>query len=141
MVSCLFLLYLVVKYECKNIYVDNYDNREKLLDSLNPTNKEEQEKYEVKNNIFYTKSKKTIVPKNKIIDYTSNKFKYKGLLKEFSELLLGSDIYDSSNKLVTTYEDLENEIFSVKKNDDFEVVSKKEESFISFKYFKNSIIS
>ena len=130
-----------VKYECKNIYVDNYDNREKLLDSLNPTNKEEQEKYEVKNNIFYTKSKKTIVPKNKIIDYTSNKFKYKGLLKEFSELLLGSDIYDSSNKLVTTYEDLENEIFSVKKNDDFEVVSKKEESFISFKYFKNSIIS
>jgi hypothetical protein len=130
-----------VKYECKNIYVDNYDNREKLLDSLNPTNKEEQEKDEVKNNIFYTKSKKTIEPKNKIIDYTSNKFKYKGLLKEFSELLLGSDIYDSSNKLVTTYEDLENEIFSVKKNDDFEVVSKKEESFISFKYFKNSIIS
>tara|TARA_B110000967_G_C18881253_1_gene561202 strand:- start:1808 stop:2674 length:867 start_codon:yes stop_codon:yes gene_type:complete len=129
-----------VKYECKNIYVDNYDNREKLLDSLNPTNKEEQEKDEVKNNIFYTKSKKTIEPKNKIIDYTSNKFKYKGLLKEFSELLLGSDIYDSSNKLVTTYEDLENEIFSVKKNDDFEVVSKNEESFISFKYFKNSII-
>jgi hypothetical protein len=129
-----------VKYECKNIYVDNYDNREKLLDSLNPTNKEEQEKDEVKNNIFYTKSKKTIEPKNKIIDYTSNKFKYKGLLKEFSELLLGSDIYDSSNKLVTTYEHLENEIFSVKKNDDFEVVSKNEESFISFKYFKNSII-
>lgn len=129
-----------VKYECKNIYVDNYDNREKLLDSLNPTNKEEQEKDEVKNKIFYTKSKKTIEPKNKIIDYTSNKFKYKGLLKEFSELLLGSDIYDSSNKLVTTYEDLENEIFSVKKNDDFEVVSKNEESFISFKYFKNSII-
>ena len=129
-----------VKYECKNIYVDNYDNREKLLDSLNPTNKEEEEEDELQNSIFYCKSKKTNEPKNKIIDYTSNKFKYKGLLKEFSDLLVGSDIYDSSNKLVTSYEDLENEIFSVKKNEDFEVVSKNE-SLISFKYFKNSIIS
>lgn len=129
-----------VKYECKNIYVDNYDNKEKLLDSLNPTNEEEDKKDEVKNNIFYTKSKKTIEPKNKIIDYTSNKFKYKGLLKEFSELLVGSDIYDSSNKLVTSYQDLENEIFSVKKNEEFEVVNKNE-SKISFISFKNSILS
>jgi hypothetical protein len=130
-----------VKYECKNIYVDNYDNKEKLLDSLNPTNKEEEKKDEVQNSIFYCKSKKTDEPKNKIIDYTSNKFKYKGLLKEFSDLIVGSDILNSENKLVCSYEDLENEIFSVKKNDDFEVVSKNEESFISFKYFKTSIIS
>ena len=130
-----------VKYECKNIYVDNYDNKEKLLDSFYPTNKEEQEKDEVKNNIFYCKSKKSNESKNKIIDYTSNKFKYKGLLKEFSDLIVGSDILNSENKLVCSYEDLENEIFSVKKNDDFEVVSKNEESFISFKYFKTSIIS
>lgn len=130
-----------VKYECKNIYVDNYDNKEKLLDSLNSTNKEEEKKDEVQNSIFYCKSKKTDEPKNKIIDYTSNKFKYKGLLKEFSDLIVGSDILNSENKLVCSYEDLENEIFSVKKNDDFEVVSKNEESFISFKYFKTSIIS
>ena len=129
-----------VKYKCKNIYVDNYDNKEKLLDSFYPTNKEEEKKDEEKNNIFYTKSKKTIEPKNKIIDYTSNKLKYKGLLKEFSDLLVGSDIYDSSNKLVTSYEDLENEIFSVNKNDEFEVVNKNE-SKISFKSFKNSILS
>lgn len=128
-----------VKYKCKNIYVDNYDNKEKLLDSFYPTNKEEEKKDEEKNNIFYTKSKKTIEPKNKIIDYTSNKLKYKGLLKEFSDLLVGSDIYDSSNKLVTSYEDLENEIFSVNKNDEFEVVNKNE-SKISFKSFKNSIL-
>ena len=129
-----------VKYKCKNIYVDNYDNKEKLLDSFYPTNKEEEKKDEEKNNIFYTKSKKTIEPKNKIIDYTSNKLKYKGLLKEFSDLLVGLDIYDSSNKLVTSYEDLENEIFSVNKNDEFEVVNKNE-SKISFKSFKNSILS
>ena len=129
-----------VKYKCKNIYVDNYDNKEKLLDSLNTTNEEEEEKDEVKNKIFYSKSKKIIDPKKKIIDYTSNKFKYKGLLKEFSDLIVGSDIYDSSNKLVSSYEDLENEIFSVKKNDDFEVVSQNE-SKISFKSFKNSILS
>lgn len=129
-----------VKYKCKNIYVDNYDNKEKLLDSFYPTNKEEEKKDEQKNNIFYTKSKKTIEPKNKIIDYTSNKLKYKGLLKEFSDLLVGLDIYDSSNKLVTSYEDLENEIFSVNKNDEFEVVNKNE-SKISFKSFKNSILS
>jgi len=129
-----------VKYKCKNIYVDNYDNKEKLLDSFYPTNKEEEKKDEEKNNIFYTKSKKTIEPKNKIIDYTSNKLKYKGLLKEFSDLLVGLDIYDSSNKLVTSYEDLENEIFSVNKNDEFEVVNKNE-SKISFKSFKNFILS
>lgn len=129
-----------VKYECKNIYVDNYDNKEKLLASFNPTNKKEQVKDKVKNYIFYTKNKKTIASKNKIIDYTSNKFKYKGLLKEFSDLLIGSDIYNSENKLVSSYEDLENEIFSVKKNDDFEVVNKNETS-MSFKSFKKSILS
>lgn len=129
-----------VKYKCKNIYVDNYDNKEKLLDSLNTTNEEEEEKDEVKNKIFYSKSKKIIDPKKKIIDYTSNKFKYKGLLKEFSDLIVGLEIYNSENKLVTSYEDLENEIFSVNKNDEFEVVDKNE-SKISFKSFKNSILS
>ena len=129
-----------VKYKCKNIYVDNYDNKEKLLDSLNTTNEEEEEKDEVKNKIFYSKSKKIIDPKKKIIDYTSNKFKYKGLLKEFSDLIVGLEIYNSENKLVTSYEDLENEIFSVNKNDEFEVVNKNE-SKISFKSFKNSILS
>lgn len=129
-----------VKYKCKNIYVDNYDNKEKLLDSLNTTNEEEEEKDEVKNKIFYSKSKKIIDPKKKIIDYTSNKFKYKGLLKEFSDLIVDLEIYNSENKLVTSYEDLENEIFSVNKNDEFEVVDKNE-SKISFKSFKNSILS
>lgn len=128
-----------VKYDCRNIYIDNFDNKEKLLDSLNPEKKEEKID-EVKNSIFYCKSNKIIDSKNKIINYTSNKFKYKGLLKEFSDLIVGSDIYNSENKLVTSYIDLENEIFSVKKNHDFELVSQNE-SFISFKFFKNSINS
>ena len=129
-----------VKYECKNIYVDNYDNKEKLLDSLNTNNEEEEVKDEVKNNIFYSKTKKIIDPKKKIINYTSNKFKYKGLLKEFSDLIVGLEIYDSENKLVSSYEDLENQIFSVNKNDEFEVVDE-DQSKISFKSFKNSILS
>ena len=129
-----------VKYKCKNIYVDNYDNKEKLLDSLNTSNELEEEKDEVKNNIFYCKSKKIIDPKKKIIDYTSNKFKYKGILKEFSDLIADSEICNSENKLVTSYEDLENQIFSVNKNYGFEVVDKNE-SKISFKCFKNSILS
>ena len=76
----------------------------------------------------------------KIIDYTSNKFKYKGILKEFSDLIADSEICNSENKLVTSYEDLENQIFSVNKNYGFEVVDKNE-SKISFKCFKNSILS
>jgi len=127
-----------VKYNCRNIYTDNYDNKEKLFDSLIPDKKEEEVKENdeapVKNNIFYSKTKKTIKPKNKILNYSSNKFKYKGLLKEFSDLIFGFDIYDSSNNLVLNYFDLENQIFSVKKNDDYEIVQKKQ-NLISFKNF------
>ena len=127
-----------VKYNCKNIYKDNFDNKEKLLDSYNKEEKEEEK--EVKNTIFYSKTKNSIDQKNRIMDYTSNKFKYKGLLKEFSELIVGSDIYNSENKLVSNYMDLENDIFCVKKNDEFEVISQNENN-ISFKSYKNSIIS
>ena len=131
-----------VKYNCRNIYIDNHDNKEKFLDSLIPDKKEEEEKEKekekdealVKKSIFYSKTKKTIKPKNKILNYSSNKFKYKGLLKEFSDLIFGFDIYDSSNNLVLNYFDLENQIFSVKKNDDYEIVQK-EENFMSFKNF------
>jgi len=131
-----------VKYNCRNIYIDNHDNKEIFLDSLIPDKKEEEEKEKekendealVKKSIFYSKTKKTIKPKNKIINYTSNKFKYKGLLKEFSDFIIGSDIFCSNNNFVTCYEDLENQIFSVKKNDDYEIVQK-EENLMSFKKF------
>ena len=62
------------------------------------------------------------------------------MIKDFSDLIVTSDIYNSENKLVSNYEDLENEIFIVKKNHDFELVNQNE-SKISFKYFKNSILS
>jgi len=129
-----------VNYNCRNIYIDNFDNKEKLLDSYNPDKKEEEDSDEVKNTIFYNKTNKCIKSKNKIIDYTSNKFKYKGLLKEFSDLIVNSDIYNSENTLVSGYEDLENEKFSVKKNEDFEVVNENNNN-ISFKSFKQSILS
>ena len=139
-----------VNYNCRNIYIDNLDNKEKLLDSYNsdssdnltsPGRRQQQEEHkeQVKNTIFYNKTKNSIKPKNKIIDYTSNKFKYKGLLKEFSDLIINLDIYNSENKLVSSYEDLKNEKFSVKKNDDFEVVNENEnENNISFKFFKQN---
>ena len=68
------------------------------------------------------------------------KFSCQYLLKEFSDLIVGSEIYNSENKLVISYQDLENEIFSVKKNHEFEVIDSNE-SKISFKSFKNSILS
>ena len=130
-----------VNYNCRNIYIDNFDNKEKLLDSLDVSNKEKDElKDEPKNTIFYSKNNINNQSKNKIIDYISNKFKYKGLLKDFSDLIVNSDIYNSENKLVTNYEDLENQIFSVKKKEDFELVNQNENK-ISFKYFKKSILS
>ena len=128
-----------VKYECKNIYVDNYDNKQKLLDSLNTDNNLE-EKNKVKNSIFYSKAKKIIGFKKEIIYYNSNKFKYKGTLEEFSHFINGSDIFNGENQLITSYEDLENEIFSIKKNNNFELVNINENK-ISFKCFKNSILS
>jgi len=131
-----------VKYNCRNIYIDNYDNKQKIFDSLIHDKKEEEvkenHKAPVKNNIFYSKTKKTIKANNIILNYTSNKFKYKGLLKEFSDLIFGFDIYDSSNNLVLNYYDLENQIFSIKKNYDYEI-SQQEKNFISFKNFKNSL--
>ncbi len=150
-----------VNYNCRNIYIDNFDNKEKLLDSLDVFKKEKEKdkekekekekekdkdkdkdelKDEAKNTIFYSKNNINNHSKNKIIDYISNKFKYKGLLKDFSDLIVNSDIYNSENKLVTNYEDLENQIFSVKKKEDFELVNQNETK-ISFKYFKKSILS
>ena len=128
-----------VKYNCRNIYIDNHDNKIKFFDSLNPTpadnellNKELQQ---TKNNIFYSKKSKSHDSKDNILNYTSNKFKYKGLLKDFSDLIIGSEIYDSSNQLITNYLDLNNQIFYIK-NDNFEVVSDNKNQ-LSFTEFKN----
>mgnify|MGYP006156866833 CR=1 FL=1 len=146
-----------VKYNCRNIYIDNYDNKNKLLDLLysdiqdkdtpdkdkdkdnDKDNDKDKDKDNDKDNIFYSIKKKNFLKNkntNKTINYTSNKFKYKGLLKDFSDLILGFDIYDTSNNFVTSYQEIENDIFSIKKNNDFEMVDKN----ISFKNFKNSII-
>ena len=115
------------------------DNKIKFFDSLNPTpadnellNKELQQ---TKNNIFYSKKSKSHDSKDNILNYTSNKFKYKGLLKDFSDLIIGSEIYDSSNQLITNYLDLNNQIFYIK-NDNFEVVSDNKNQ-LSFTEFKN----
>jgi len=133
-----------VKYNCKNIYIDNYDNKEKLFNSLNHLNDNDNDvdnddnNNDLKNDIFYSRNKNSNMNKNsnQLVNYTSNKFKYMGLLKEFSDLLVDSDIYDGSNNLINSYQDLENEIFSVKKNHDFEVISQNDNK-ISFKFFKN----
>jgi len=132
-----------VKYNCKNIYIDNYDNKEKYIDTKNNyyntdnTDNTDNDPKENKNNIFYSKSNKKIKVKS-VEDYVSNKFKYKGLIKDFTHSIIGFDLYNNHDNIIS-FDNIENEIFSIKKKDDFEVISRDEN--ISFKDFKKSLKS
>ena len=131
-----------VKYNCKNIYVDNYDNKEKLLNSLRDNdnhnhNDNDNDTKENKNTIFYSKNNKKQKIKS-VEDYFSNKFKYKGLIKDFTDTIIGFDLYNNHDDIIS-FDNLDNEIFTIKKKDDFEVISRDEN--ISFKDFKKSLKS
>lgn len=126
-----------VKYNCKNIYIDNYDNNEKYINTKNNTDDTDNDSKENKNNIFYSKSNKKIKVKS-VDDYVSNKFKYNGLIKDFTESIIGFDLYNIDGNIIS-FDNIENEIFSIKKKDDFELISRDEN--ISFKDFKNSLKS
>ena len=126
-----------VKYNCKNIYIDNYDNKEKYIDTKNNYYNTDNDPKENKNNIFYSKSNKKIKVKS-VQDYLSNKFKYKGLIKDFTDSIIGFDLYNNHDNIIS-FDNIENEIFSIKKKHDFELISRDEN--ISFKDFKNSLKS
>ena len=133
-----------VKYNCKNIYIDNYDNKTSNYSELSESEElSETPKQEDKNSkIFYSKNNKQKIV-NKPKNYIANKFKYKGLLKEFTDIFKDYDIYNNNNILVENYEKLDtNEIFSIKKYSDFEIIEKNQQpEGLSFKDFKKSNIT
>tara|TARA_Y100001970_G_C14252837_1_gene873078 strand:+ start:2671 stop:3600 length:930 start_codon:yes stop_codon:yes gene_type:complete len=133
-----------VKYNCKNIYIDNYDNKASNYSELSESEElSPHPKQEDKNSkIFYSKNNKQKAV-NKPKNYIANKFKYKGLLKEFTDIFKDYDIYNNNNILVENYEKLDtNEIFSIKKYSDFEIIEKNQQpEGLSFKDFKKSNIT
>jgi len=138
----------VVKYDCKNVYVDNYDNFE-LIKSYyaNVSDNDSSCLNELKeNNIFYNK----VNTKNKTkqtIEYVSNKYKYRGTFDDFNNYC------KINNYKINTQDLLENDIFELQKsietnlkNDDVNCESTltsnkdtKDIKDISFKTFKNTL--
>ena len=131
----------VVKYNCKNIFIDNYDNFE-LIKSYyaNLTNAISTFDEMKENNIFYNK----VNTKNKAkqpIEYVSNKYKYRGTFEDFN-----SYCKTNNYKVQDLHDLLENDIFTLKKNIEkkdacTEVIQEveKDTTNIDFKTFKNMI--
>ena len=134
----------VVNYNCKNIYIDNYDNFELIktyyanISNISSSFDELKE-----NNIFYnranTKNKNT-----QAIEYVSNKYKYRGTFDDFNSYC------KNNNYKIHTQDLLENDIFVLQKiieineNDDTTNDTTLNNDYIdrnniSFKTFKNSL--
>ena len=100
----------VVKYNCKNIYIDNYDNFELIKDYYNNLNNSSSSVDELKENtIFYNR----VNTKNKTkqpIEYVSNKYKYRGTFDDFNNYC------KINNFKIHTQDLLENDIFVLQKN-------------------------
>lgn len=146
----------VVKYDCKVIYVDNYDNFELIKTyyanlSDNTCGFDELKE----NNIFYNKVNKKNRAKQHI-EYVSNKYKYRGTFDDFNSYC------KNNNYKIHTQDLLENDIFVLEKtiepnldvcvedlcgeNNDDETIdvieitsSNKDTRQISFKTFKNMV--
>ena len=65
-------------------------------------------------------------------------YMYNGVIKDFTQSIIGFDLYNIDGNIIS-FDNIENEIFSIKKKDDFELISRDEN--ISFKDFKNSLKS
>ena len=99
----------VVKYNCKNIYIDNYDNFELIKDYYNNVTSYSSSLDELKeNNIFYNRSKTKNKPKQ-VIEYVSNKYKYRGTFDDFNNYC------KNNNYNIHTQDLLENDIFILQK--------------------------
>jgi hypothetical protein len=133
----------VVKYNCKNIYVDNYDNFEIIKAYYNNVSNSSSCFDELKeNNIFYNRVN-TINKTKQTIEYVSNKYKYKGTFEDFNNYC------KINNYKINTQDLLENDIFALQKsietdyNDDenfkTSLTSNKDTNNISFKTFKNNL--
>ena len=146
----------VVKYNCKVIYVDNYDNFELIKDYYaNVSDISCSFDYVKESNIFYNKVNKKNKAKQSI-EYVSNKYKYRGTFDDFNSYC------KNNNYKIHTQDLLENDIFVLEKmiepkldavdafdDETVQVIeitsSNKDTSFnkdtrhISFKTFKNMV--
>ncbi len=113
----------VCEYDCKKIYIDNYDNILKDEDLTDESDEDKDKKNEEqKSSIFYSNPKTKSVEKSNIENYISNKYKYEGTINEFKKkyknaLIIKSNsetylINDISNCLDTTFT-----LYKQKKND------------------------
>jgi hypothetical protein len=136
----------VVKFDCKVIYNDNYDNLIMLYNKKNGiiNNDENNDENNAKcygkgenkgvcddgDNVFFTK-KNSSSKKVEYYNFVSNKYKYKGTLDDF-------DNYIKTNNLIsiehTSLEDNNTSFFSLEKNSH---VTECSQLNISFKTFKS----
>ena len=142
----------VVKYNCKNIYVDNYDNFELVKTYYANVNDDDSSDVDdlKANNIFYNKVNTKIKTKPKPeIEYVSNKYKYRGTFDDFNNYC------KINNYKIHTQDLLENDVFVLEKiietqdeetslkNDDNNakttLIANKDTNNISFKTFKNIV--
>jgi hypothetical protein len=142
----------VVKYNCKNIYVDNYDNFELVKTYYANVNGDCYSDIDdlKENNIFYNRVNTKIKTKTKPeIEYVSNKYKYRGTFDDFNSYC------KSNNYKIHTQDLLENDVFvlekiietedeetSLKKDDNnvkTTLTSNNDTNNISFKTFKNIV--
>ena len=99
----------VVKYNCKVIYVDNYDNFELIKDYYANVSDISCSFDDVKeSNIFYNKVNKKNKAKQSI-EYVSNKYKYRGTFDDFNSYC------KNNNYKIHTQDLLENDIFVLEK--------------------------
>ena len=140
----------VVKYNCKNIYVDNYDNFELIKSYYNNVSEDGSSAFDElkENNIFYNRVNTKITTKQPI-EYVSNKYKYRGTFEDFNNYC------KINNYKIHTQDLLENDVFVLEKiietdneetslkNDDTNakttLTSNKNFNNISFKTFKNIV--
>jgi len=134
----------VVNYDCKNVYVDNYDNYELIKTYYANLTSAISSFDELKeNNIFYNRINKKNHT-NQSIEYVSNKYKYKGTFEDFNNYC------KNNNYKIHTQDLLENDIFVLEKIIAMETNMKdvmdtemKDETIdsnnITFKTFKNRL--
>ena len=101
----------VVKFNCKNIYIDNYDNFELIKTYYANLNNDLSSFDELKENtIFYNNIKKNKTKQS--IEYVSNKYKYRGTFDDFNSYC------KKNNHKIHSQDLLENDIFVLEKTND-----------------------
>ena len=120
----------VVKYNCKSLYIDNYDNLDKDRDKDNDNDKDNDMNVylDTSYSCFY-KPSKSIISKTKKLEFKSNKFKYLGTIEKFvtnckynNYRINNSNIDISNQKFQSEYnineENKANDLFFINKYND-----------------------